>query len=367
MKSLIILAWLWAGLFSCWVHSATTDAAGVQPEKNCQRFKNTHPLCLFTNPEDIAILADQKTLIVSEFGDSYGRRPGSLVFYNIENQQRRLAFAGGDAIIAKEYWGSEVCKEPPGKSFSPHGIDLSQRADGRWQLLVVQHGGRESIEFFEVESRGANVQLVWRGCAIAPKKAILNAVAAGMNDEFFTTEMHSTDYSWEGNGEHAVPTGVVHRWSKKLGFQKISGTEGVMLNGLAVSHEGNILYVIYSGENRLKKIDAEKGEILDSMELPSADNIKWSADGQTLLAASFTGSESSAEFARCMSPGVEICPITFAIIEVDPMTLAKKILFEDANAPMGAGTVGLKVGSQLFIGSFSGNRILQVDLDNLAR
>ena len=188
-----------------------------------------------------------------------------------------------------------------------------------------------------------------------------------MNDELFTTEMHSTDYSWEGDGEPAVPTGVVHRWSKELGFQKVSGTEGIMLNGLAVSREDNILYVVYSGENRLKKIDADRGEILATMALPSADNIKWSADGQTLLAASFVGSESSAEFARCMSPGVEICPIAFAIIEVDPMTLTKKILFENPHAPMGAGTVGLKVGTQLFIGSFSGNRILQVDLENLDR
>lgn len=57
----------------------------------------------------------------------------------------------------------------------------------------------------------------------------------------------------------------------------------------------------------------------------------------------------------------------FAIVEVDPETLAITILFDKSRAPMGAGTVGLKVDSTLFIGSFSGNRILQVDLSKSAQ
>ena len=366
MKHLVIFTCFSAAIFCCSMSEKNSWAAEIEAEENCLPFENTQPICLFTNPEDLAILPDLKTLIVSEFGDSHGQRPGSLVFYNIENQQRRLAFAGGDAVSPNEYWGSADCKQRPGKAFSPHGIDLSQRSDGRWQLLVVQHGDRESIEFFEVEGVDDNVQLKWRGCVTAPKKAMLNAVAAGANDEFFTTEMHSSDYSWQGsNGEQAVPTGVVHRWNKALGFQKISGSEGIMLNGLAASPDGTTLYVVYSGENRLKKIEADTGLILASIELPSADNIKWSADGQTLLAASFVGTESASEFARCMTLGVEICQIAFAIIELDPKTFSKTTLFENRRAPMGAGTVGLKVGSQLFIGSFSGNRILQVDLDSL--
>ncbi len=68
-----------------------------------------------------------------------------------------------------------------------------------------------------------------------------------------------------------------------------------------------------------------------------------------------------------MAPDVELCPIAFAIVELDPETLATAILFEKPGAPMGAGTVGLKVDSMLFIGSFSGNRILQVDLSKPAK
>lgn len=329
---------------------------------NCLPFQNTKPLCLFTNPEDLAVLPDNNILIVSEFGDSYGTRPGALVFYDIARQQRRLAFAG-DAPAPKEYWGDSLCNKPPGKSFSPHGIDLSQRSDGRWQLLVVQHGGRESIEFFEVKGAGDNAQLLWRGCAIAPKMAMLNSVAAGGREDFFTTKMSSTDVSWEdGEAASNAPTGLVYRWSEPSGFQPVPGTEGVMPNGIAATSDGGIIYVIYSGESLIKKIDVNTGAVLESAVLLPGDNVKWSADRKTLLAASFIGPELSEQFVSCMAPGVEICPITFAIIELDPDTMSTSTLFENPDAPMGGGTVGMKVGSMLFIGSFSSNRILQVDL-----
>src|SRR4051812_19983856 len=34
--------------------------------------------------------------------------------------------------------------------FEPHGIDVMRRADGVAELFVVNHGGRESVEVFEV-------------------------------------------------------------------------------------------------------------------------------------------------------------------------------------------------------------------------
>jgi hypothetical protein len=38
------------------------------------------------------------------------------------------------------------------------------------------------------------------------------------------------------------------------------------------------------------------------------------------------------------------------------------VLFDSEGYPMGGGTVGLRVGDDLFIGSFGGDRILRVDL-----
>ncbi len=369
-RYLLMLCSVFAGMFSVAVLAdpAGNAASTHEGAANCQPFENTQPICLFRNPEDLAVLPGKKVLIVSEYGDMDGVRSGALAFYNISKQQRQLAFSGGDAKKPVEYWGASSCTEPPGKAFSPHGIDLSQRRDGRWQLLVVQHGGRESVEFFEVTGAGEDWQLLWRGCAIPPQNAKLNAVAAGGNDELFTTKSKSTDSSRqsEGGGQNK-PTGLVYRWSKSSGFEPVPRTEGVMPNGIATASDGKTIYVVYSGDSRLKKIDVKTGAVLASEVVRFADNVKWSADSKTLLVASFVGPEGSSEFARCMSPNVEVCHIAFAIIEVDPDTLSKVTLFENPDAPMGAGTIGLKVGSTLFIGSFSGNRILQVDLSNRTR
>ena len=43
------------------------------------------------------------------------------------------------------------------------------------------------------------------------------------------------------------------------------------------------------------------------------------------------------------------------------MTIVETLYASDG-APMGAGTVGLRVGDELFIGSYHGDRILRVNL-----
>jgi hypothetical protein len=55
--------------------------------------------------------------------------------------------------------------------------------------------------------------------------------------------------------------------------------------------------------------------------------------------------------------------IPFNIVALDPdsMTIVETLYATDG-APMGAGTVGLRVGDELFIGSFHGDRILRVNL-----
>ena len=58
------------------------------------------------------------------------------------------------------------------------------------------------------------------------------------------------------------------------------------------------------------------------------------------------------------------CPIPFQIVAVDPQTMETTVRFDSEGSPMGAGTVGLQLGNELFIGSFAGDRILRVTLDD---
>ena len=70
-----------------------------------------------------------------------------------------------------------------------------------------------------------------------------------------------------------------------------------------------------------------------------------------------------ADFAACVSIQQGACSIPFKIVALDPdsMTIVET-LYETSGAPMGAGTVGLRVGDDLFIGSFHGDRMLRVNL-----
>ena len=57
------------------------------------------------------------------------------------------------------------------------------------QLLSVQHGGRESVEMFEVTQSSEGWALAWRGCVIAPKGSMINDVVATPDGGFLVTHM----------------------------------------------------------------------------------------------------------------------------------------------------------------------------------
>ena len=52
--------------------------------------------------------------------------------------------------------------------FRPHGIDVTLRPDGRTELYVVNHGGNESVEVFEVDLDESRPTLKWVGGVRAP-------------------------------------------------------------------------------------------------------------------------------------------------------------------------------------------------------
>ncbi len=336
---------------------------GNAANNSCSAFENTQPICGFNRPEDLAVLPGNKAIVVSEFGDTSGAKPGELSLLDLANAQRIPLFRGGDGKSATAGWGDPACTQAPGKKFSPHGIDITRRDDGKLQLLVVQHGGRESIEFFELTGSEAQWNIAWRGCVIAPEDAQLNSVAADRHGKFYTTKMLSHSASLENLKAYPTgPTGLVYRWSVNKGYKEMPGTIGSMPNGIVTSEDGTTLYVNYSAEGEVRKIDTVTGEVLAKISVSSPDNIKWSADKQLLLVASLHAStDDAASFTKCMKMDSGFCPISFSIIALDPLTLYSSEFFYNPDAPMGGGTVGLKVEDQLFIGSFAGDRILRVD------
>jgi len=128
---------------------------------SCEPMAGMTPYCGYQNPEDLVQIPNTDLLIVSEMGEFMADSPGKLSLLNMTSGQRETLAI--DWSGSGDSWGDKNCSAPKIAALSPHGIDLTVRDDGETALLVVNHGGREAVEFFAVAEDG---DLSWRGCAL---------------------------------------------------------------------------------------------------------------------------------------------------------------------------------------------------------
>ena len=340
----------------------------VTPITSCEPIGNARPLCGWQNPEDMAVLPDGRYVVVSEYGGQNGAQTGALALLDSATETRQLLYAGGD-IDQQPSWGTDDCSTPPGAAFSPHGIHLSQRQDGALQLLVVQHGGRESVEMFEVRESAENTKLIWRGCVIAPAENMFNDVVATPDGGFLATH-------WMTPGQSApamfveflrgsllgADTGYVLSWQPDAGFGRLESSWGGVPNGIEISADGETVFVNYSANGEVRRINRRLDQVEASNDaLPPLDNATWAPDGRLLVAGAVDG---PLKMMGCSNLQEGSCPGAYAIWAVDPETLESVKVYEGGpGTPGGAGTVGLQLrDGSLLIGTFAGDRIVRVAL-----
>ncbi len=325
----------------------------------CAPFDGLTPICGFQSPEDLALLPDGKGILVSEYGHM-GENEGKLSILHLADHSRTELYSSqssNDLRGNNAIWGDTSCTEP--EYFSPHGIDLSQRPGGRWQLLVVNHGGREAIEMFELlKNDSAEWQLIWRGCVEARDDSSFNDVAA-LDNGFVTTRMMSRDGGMLGMLDYFLgrDTGFLWQWDLQSGLTPVANTEGVMPNGVVADKNINRVFINIYGEDKLRILDLASKEIVHEIDIRSADNTNWDTlnPGKLLVA---THDFNFLDMAGCLSDGSGNCPAEFDIVEIDANDFSKKLLFRADGKFYGAGTAALRVGETLYIGSFTGERIL---------
>ena len=345
-----ISRWFAGGVAAFLLSGCGGDA--LTPILDCEAGFGIEVDCRFQNPEDLALAPDGR-IIVSQFGGMDGN-PGSLVLYDPVTRALTLLFPGASARM-EPAWGDPNCVFP--QSFSPHGIDIETRADGRHQLAVVNHAGRESVELFEVAADGA---LTWRGCAEAPPEAgFLNDVVLLRDGGFWVTRMFgSGGDAWAflraGLG---FDTGWVYVWSRAAGFGRLPGSDAPCPNGIEKSDDEKYAYL--NTFNGARKIDVDTGEVVAERRMQPLDNSYWSADGR-LLVASHTGS--LGQMLPCMSVTEGACGMPFEIVALDPHDLSEQVIIAHEGAPMGGATVALQRDGVYYLGTYAGDRIGIVDL-----
>lgn len=327
------------------------SAANAQPGAfnppllDCGTQGNAVLVCGTRAPEDFEVTPDGKYLVIAKFGAVVD---SALDLFNLETHAFSTLPMSAEK---KEGWGDPACTESIGMQTGAHGLSLTQRASGEWQLYVVNHMVRESMEMFELQPDGAAWKLVWRGCVLAQQP--YNDVSALPDGGFVATR--PTALMQEGQDLFAGGvSGNVARWSSAEGEVLLPGSEYGYPNGVMVSRDGRYAYVSGWTTRSFHKYDLvemrETGRA-DFSFMP--DNLTWTAEGK-LIAAGIKGVNGN-----CPETSENACLQGMVVAEVDPETLQVTVLHDNEGRGLINGTsVGIQVGASIYVGSFQGDRLV---------
>lgn len=350
----------------------------------CDPASADRPICNLTNPEDLGFLPDRSWIVVSEMAPSERAaeeeegeedsppRHGRLTALRLVDLELSPLYPGlaesempkaNEQQGATSTWGDADCPGAPDPTvFKPHGIDVGQGPTGLPALAVVNHGGREAVEFFEIES-GDAPSLSWRGCVLMPEEVMANDVAFLPGGGFVVTNFMPR---FESVGLGAIwsvlkismgfDTGSVLRWQPGGALTEIENSEGSAPNGVVASADGTEIFVSEWGGGTVYRLqlDSEGSPVRDEVAVDqNPDNLTWTRDGHLLVAGQHGGVMSSLGCSSIREGG---CDLGYSVYRLDPIGLEVTKLFEGR----GAVSVALEVGDEFFVGSFVGDQIMRV-------
>lgn len=272
--------WL-AALLLAWAFAAT-EAEGQAVLQDCAADPELSYVCGAARPEDVVAIPGTRWLIASGFAPGAGLK---LVDTAARTLDRWYQAAPGQ--LRPDPRSFPTCPGPvDAKLFNARGLSLRPNGGGRWRLLVVNHGGRESVEMFDVETDGTTPRLFWRGCVPMPIGQVGNSVASFDDGAVLVTVLTRPGTSIADFVQQRV-TGAVWSWHPgQPAFQPIPGTGLPGNNGIETDPDQRRFYVVAFGwhsvvvfDRRDTRLPIARIEAVDFM----PDNIHWSA-GHLLVA-----------------------------------------------------------------------------------
>lgn len=311
------------------------------------------------NPEDLLQIGDSAWLLASGLL-SWSNDPasrGHIYLVNRLDRSFEVLFPGRRPMFRPDRRLFPDCPGPidPDR-FSAHGLALRETAPGRYRLYMTSHGGREAIEIFDVDARGAKPALAWIGCVPLPERMWGNSVAILKDGGFLATK--SKDSANPDAFAHLVQarlTGAVYEWHPGGEVVQVPGTELSGPNGLVVSPDDRWLYVAAMGTHQVVRFDRNASTMTgQAVSIPIyPDNIHWGDDG--MLYAIGRNYVPSADGANC--PLLN-CGTGWSILRIDPDSLAvERVAGVDQTATLNAASAVITAGDNFWIGNFDGDRI----------
>lgn len=343
------------------------NSAAPAKESDCTATGKLVSYCGLPNPEDLEILPDGNGVLASDMRLTRGPnglagQPGSLKWLDPKTRAVTVLYPSKSGPAGRSDWGDPSCPGEIGAALLPHGFHLSRRNGGAWQLLVVNHGGRESVELFELTGKAGRWVLAWRGCVVPPPPNRLNDVVGLPDGSLLVTTMDRAGSSGDSQdvrnrAQQGENTGFLWRWTPGKGLSEEPGSAAPRPNGVQIDAAGRYAFLNTAARGgEVRKLDLATGKVVGAVPVPSPDNASWARDGRLLVTGFDPGTNTSVCFRTPQVP----CPAAFSVYALDPVTMRAERLFSHSGLPLGAGTVAVQYGSDMLIGSFAGDRVMAV-------
>jgi hypothetical protein len=256
-----------------------------------------------------------------------------------------------------------ACQSPPDPALlNTQGLSLRSASATRHTLYVVNHGGRESIELFRIDSAGDEPQLRWIGCVPMPEATPANSVATYSDGTILASVLTRPGTSITDFVRGQI-TGGVYQWRPgDAGFRLLPGTELPGNNGIETAPDDSEFYVVAFGWHAVV-VFARRDTLRPLRQVTAPgfmpDNIHW--DGQRLLLAGMQYDEPACGGRRKIVDGKADdmrCHRGYVVAEVEPRTLELSVVAYAEPDPAFNGVSAARiVDEQLWLAAYQGDRI----------
>jgi hypothetical protein len=283
-----------------------------------------------------------------------------LYFVNLDSKQA-IALDPTTVKLAEDKQAYPGCPGPADfKTLQPLGIEY-ERVKGRNTLIVISHGGRLTIQVFEMTFKDPLPSLTWIGCVLPPDKHFWpDAVAALPDGGMLVTSLFDpTDPNVVAALTSGRPYGMLGEWHAQTGWKEAFPGTFAGPNGVILSKDHNTAFVANWSGKRVTRIDRTTGATSGVDLGMLVDNLAWSPDHSKIFAGGQT--DSIEKGFECTNSQAINCSVNFAVYELDPRTLEKKLVVgPGVLGVMGGGTGALQDGDTLWITSYRSDRIARI-------
>lgn len=349
---------IFAALVGSWfigvVIVTTTPVVHAQAVAGCAPSGGLNFICGIQNPEDLVPIPNSRWLFASGMADGSG-----LHLIDTTAKRASTLYGGGQGTARADRSRFANCPGPlDAKLAHLHGLSLRSGQGGRYTLYATNHGGRESIEVFDVDVRGASPSAAWIGCVLMPDKLPANSVAVFKDGTILATVLITPDKTFEDAFAGRI-TGVVYMWTPgSSAFRKLAGTELSADNGIETSADDREFFVASTTTKRVvafSRTDTSKPLRVAQLKEFGPDNIRLI--GGRLITAGMIDNEPACGGPPKTADGIR-CSRGYVAAAIDPTTMAVTEIARGPATPAFTGTAtAIPMGDQLWLGSFNADRV----------